>query len=97
MRPFPHQSLSNDHTEVLWLIRFNIASPELYSAWTEALNEVVLYKATTQREFTGINVTRYCGLGSYVVRLKNHGDYHGYTQTQWWKDVVSKAPVLTDK
>lgn len=74
-----------------------IASPELYSAWTEALNEVVLYKATTQREFTGINVTRYCGLGSYVVRLKDHGDYHGYTQTQWWKDVVSKAPVLTDK
>lgn len=71
------------------------AEPEgLYHEWAEAFGHVVQYKATTQREFTGIAIERYCGLGSYVVRLADHGDYHGYTETQWWKDVVSKAPLF---
>lgn len=68
--------------------------PDLMAEWETALDATVVYKATTAREFTGITVERYCGLGSYVVRLADHGDYHGYTTTQWWSDVVSKAPVL---
>ncbi|MCM1077622.1 MAG: clostripain-related cysteine peptidase [Bacteroides sp.] len=68
--------------------------PELLTAWRGVLDHTVAYKATTVYEFTGIKVARYCGLGSYVVRFLNHGNYHGYTNTQWWEDVVSTAPVF---
>lgn len=68
--------------------------PELLASWREALDKTVVYKATTAREFNGISIHRYCGLGSYVVRLADHGNYHGYTNTAWWTDVVSTAPVF---
>ena len=70
--------------------------PDLLEAWRSALDATVVYKATTSREFTGISIDRYCGLGSYIVRLGNHGDYHGCAHTLWWNDVVSKAPVLNN-
>ena len=69
-------------------------NPDLLTEWQKALDNTVLYKATTARDFTGIPVIHYCGLGSYVVRKTNHGDYHGYTLTSWWNDVVSTAPLF---
>ncbi|WP_301396556.1 hypothetical protein [uncultured Duncaniella sp.] len=68
--------------------------PDLMVKWQSALDATVKYKATTARDFTGISIGHYCGLGSYVVRLADHGDYHGYIYTSWWKDVVSTAPVV---
>lgn len=68
--------------------------PDLMVKWQNALDAAVKYKATTSRDFTGISIGHYCGMGSYVVRLADHGDYHGYIHTSWWKDVVSTAPVL---
>lgn len=67
---------------------------DLLDAWKAALAGTVLYQATTARDFTGIIVNRYCGLGSYVVRLSDHGDYHGYKDCRWWTDVVSTSPVF---
>lgn len=68
--------------------------PELLASWREVLDRTVVYKATTAREFNNIYIDRYCGLGSYVVSLTDHGNYHGYTNTAWWTDVVSVAPVF---
>lgn len=68
--------------------------PDLMDAWRTALSKAVIYKSTTAEDFTGITIDRYCGMGSYVVRLAPHDDYHGYTRTLWWEDVVSKAPVF---
>ena len=70
-------------------------TPEILAAWREALDKTVVYKATTVKDvFNNILIHRYCGLGSYVVRLTDHGDLHGYKNTEWWNDVVSVAPVF---
>lgn len=71
-----------------------IDNPELFTDWKNTLDRTVIYKATTSRDFTGIPVKTYCGLGSYVIRKADHGDYHGYTQTAWWRDVVSSSPLF---
>lgn len=66
---------------------------ELMEAWTEVLGKAVAYAATTDYEYTGIRINRYCGLGSYVIledAFKNYGDY---TSTRWWTDVVSQSPL----
>lgn len=66
----------------------------LYDEWKAALDAAVIYKASTDYEFNGIRIDRYDGLGSYVITRSTDKDYRGYTQTSWWKDVVSKAPVF---
>lgn len=66
----------------------------LYDEWKSALADAVIYKASTDYEFNGIAIKRYGGLGSYVISRPSDKDYRGYTQTSWWKDVVSKSPVF---
>ncbi|MCM1355491.1 MAG: clostripain-related cysteine peptidase [Staphylococcus sp.] len=68
--------------------------PELLDAWREALAKTVSYKATTSREYNGILVSRYCGLGSYIVMAPGQENYRDYTECSWWKDVVSAAPLF---
>lgn len=68
-------------------------NPDLMSEWRTALENTVLYCATTAKEFTGIQIKRYCGLGSYVILKDEYKDYGGYTSTLWWSDVVSHSPL----
>lgn len=67
--------------------------PELLADWQSALNDCILYKATTERDYTGINIRTYCGLGSFIIKKPEDINYRGYTLTKWWADVVSAAPL----
>lgn len=66
---------------------------ELYAKWCDELDKVVIYHATTDYCLTGTYMSRYCGLGSYVVYSPSKISYRGYNTLKWWDDVVSAAPA----
>ena len=70
-----------------------IASPEALAAWRAALDELVVYKATTQWGIGSLRISRYCGLGSFAIRRSSDIGWRGYSDLAWWTDVVSKAPA----
>lgn len=69
-------------------------TPALLAAWQDAFDRCILYKAHTDRDFTGIAVRTYGGLGSFIIKRPEETAYRGYDKTLWWKDVVSTAPVF---
>ncbi|MDE5989868.1 MAG: hypothetical protein K2H17_10795 [Duncaniella sp.] len=68
--------------------------PQLLAAWQEAFDKCILYKATTSRDFTGIAIRTYGGLGSFIIKKAEETSYRGYDKTLWWLDVVSAAPLF---
>jgi len=56
-------------------------------AWRAALDQSVIYKATTAKAITSIKIDRYCGLGTGAVRSDADIDYRGYSDTQWWNAI----------
>lgn len=68
--------------------------PDLLAAWQEAFDRCILYKATTARDFTGIAVRTYGGLGSFIIKKAEETTYRGYDKTRWWTNVVSTAPLF---
>lgn len=69
-------------------------SPDLLAAWQAAFDRCILYKAHTDRDFTGIAIRTYGGLGSFIIKRPEETAYRGYDRTLWWKEVVSTAPVF---
>lgn len=69
-------------------------SPALLAAWQDAFDRCILYKAHTDRDFTGIAVRTYGGLGSFIIKRPEETADRGYDKTLWWKEVVSTAPVF---
>lgn len=59
------------------------------SRWDEALDKVVLYKASTPKIFDRLQIDTHCGLGCYIVDNPSASNYKGYDNQSWWKDVVS--------
>lgn len=85
---------SYDMADVMALLAKN--SPELLAQWRAALESAVVYAATTP---TGIRVgavERYCGLGCYLVTSPFTIGWRGYSNTAWWRDVVSAAPAYAE-
>lgn len=69
-----------------------LATPEQYTAFRKALNEVVTYKATTPQSYfalpkRGINMDKFCGLSVYVPQqaLPKLNDW--YKDLEWYKAV----------
>ena len=62
--------------------------PQLYEEWENALNDAVIYKASTPYMWNQLKLEYHCGLSTYI--LKDSTDYttKGYNQLQWWSDVV---------
>lgn len=70
--------------------------PDLLETWNKALEKCVVYKATTEYEFNGIAVDRYCGLGCFLIRQQSDINYRGYSSTAWWTDAASVAPAYKE-
>ncbi len=69
-------------------------SDELLKEWQAAFESAVVYKSSTKFDFTGIEIKTYGGLGSFIIKRQEETGYRGYNDTQWWKDVVSAAPLF---
>lgn len=67
--------------------------PDLVKRWQEAYDRCISYKATTPREFTGIEVKTYGGLGAFIIKRASDATYRGYAETLWWKDAASAMPA----
>lgn len=67
----------------------------LLQAWRDAMSRFVIYSATTPRGIGGLTVNRYCGLGCFAIARSTDITYRGYNTLQWWRDVVSTAPLFT--
>lgn len=59
-----------------------------YSTWRAALDQAILYKATTVKEFNGITINSYCGLGTYVPSDEPDYYFRGYNRLSWTNDVI---------
>lgn len=70
------------------------ASPEALARWQQAYDSCIMYKATTETDFTGILIRTYGGLGSFIIKQPTDADYRGYRQTLWWADAASAAPAF---
>ncbi|MDE6582793.1 MAG: hypothetical protein K2K47_09750 [Duncaniella sp.] len=69
-------------------------SPEQLEAWRAALRDAVVYKASTPALFNIVDLDRYCGLGSYVILDQREIIAFNYNEREWYRDVVSRSPLL---
>lgn len=65
--------------------------PELIARWRAALDDAVIYRATTPSIFKALTMRIYCGLGTNVI-ADEFTNYMGYHNQAWWTDVVSHNP-----
>lgn len=63
---------------------------QLLSQWNEALNKVVIYKASTPRMWNQLKLDWHSGLSTYILENATDFTTKGYDQLQWWKDVAYK-------
>jgi len=61
----------------------------LVSAWNDALNKVVVYRANTPKVNGSHPIDTYCGLGCNILRSSEDAALNGYSSLAWWNDVVS--------
>ncbi|MCC8037097.1 MAG: clostripain-related cysteine peptidase [Bacteroidales bacterium] len=64
----------------------------VYSTWRASLDDAILYKATTAKEFNGIAINSYCGLGTFVMSSDPDHFFRGYNRLRWTQDVI--PPIL---
>ncbi|MDE5786250.1 MAG: hypothetical protein K2H98_06925, partial [Duncaniella sp.] len=67
---------------------------QLLDAWRAALDKAILYKASTPSLFNIVDIDRYCGLGCYVIRDRYEIAAFNYNHREWYRDVVSRSPLL---
>lgn len=65
---------------------------ELLDPWQQALDDVIIYRASTERIWNTIDITYHSGLSTYPVYAKGDETYRGYENQSWWRDVVSHNP-----
>lgn len=66
--------------------------PDLYARWQEAMDDVMMYRASTPYIWNRIAINHYSGLGCYILESSNEASYQGYNNSAWWSDVVSHNP-----
>lgn len=69
------------------------ASANLTNAWEEAFRKAVPYFAHTEK-YGYLDISKYGGLGTYILRSAKDADQMGYRNYKWWTDVVSTNPTL---
>lgn len=92
-------TIAHDMDQYMELLCTTAGTPDLLTKWRETLDKTVVYKATTKTsiDFPAFSITRYCGLGSYVIRNADDITFREYDTLAWWTDVVSAAPAYSVK
>lgn len=65
----------------------------LLEVWNAAYRAVVPYYGSTPVSYT-LDMSRFTGLGCYIVRSSSDASLLGYRNQSWWTDVVSHNPSL---
>ena len=67
----------------------SINFPQLFEAWKNAIDNVVIYKASTPYMWSLLKLTHHSGLSTFIFNNANNYTTKGYNQLQWWNDVAS--------
>lgn len=65
----------------------------LVDAWNAAYKKAVTYYGSTPVSYT-LDMSKFTGIGTYIVRTKSDVSLLGYENQSWYKDVVSVNPSL---
>lgn len=60
-----------------------------YSAWKDAINKVVIYKAATPYMWNKLKLNFHSGLSTYILTDFSDSATKDYNQLQWWNNVAS--------
>ncbi len=92
-------TIAHDMDQYMEMLCTAAGRTDLLEEWRQILDSTVIYKASTETsiDYPGIPITRYCGLGSYVIREAGDITFREYDTLAWWKDVVSAAPAYSAK
>lgn len=77
-----------------YIERLNPTTEQL-ERWRAALSDVIIYRNATPYLFMDISIDRYCGLGCYVIRDTREINAFNYNARDWYRDVVSRSPLLS--
>ena len=64
-------------------------TPQLFEAWKNAIDKVVIYKAATPYMWSQLKLTHHSGLSTFILNSESSCTIKGYNQLQWWTDVAS--------
>ena len=64
--------------------------PELLTDWTNAINKVIIYKASTPYMWNKLKIEHHSGLSTFIIDDITKATTKGYDQLQWWTDVANK-------
>lgn len=81
--------VSNDGSE-----RFTGASA-LLDDFRKALDETVIYKASTPRLWDSVELKYHSGLSTYILRDKSYISNNNYNTLDWYNDIASKLTFKT--
>lgn len=80
-----------------YIHHLDVSDQALIARWDKALEKCVVYHDATPSMWQGlIDLTGYCGMGSWIARDRASSGMFGYMNQAWWKDVISYNPLLTD-
>lgn len=65
----------------------------LIDTWNNAYKKAVTYYGSTPVSY-GLDMSKFTGIGTYIVRTKSDVSLLGYANQGWYKDVVSVNPSL---
>ncbi len=65
----------------------------LVDAWNAAYKRAVTYYGSTPVSY-GLDMSKFTGIGTYIIRTKSDVSLLGYDNQSWYKDVVSVNPSL---
>ena len=86
-------SISDLSLEQITMARINYLStnyPELLTNWTNAINKVIIYKASTPYMWNKLKIEHHSGLSTFIIDDITKATTKGYDQLQWWTDVANK-------
>lgn len=80
-----------------YIHNLQVTDQSLIDRWDNVLKSCVIYKAATPSMWQGLlDLSHYCGMGSYFATTPHEASMMGYMNQSWWKDVVSYNPLLSE-
>lgn len=85
-------SLDNTYTYDMADIYHNMEgiSADNLERFDRALADAVVYHVATPKMWSSIDLSRYCGMGQYIIRYADTANRLGYGDLQWWTDVMRR-------